>query len=75
MTAEFLKHYPDSPLIHEMLAEAHDEVNEPEGAEAELNAAIAGSPHAQQLHFLLGYFYWRWTRFEEAVAPLEEEPA
>ena len=40
---------------------------------SDLKAAVAGSPNAPQLHFLLGYFYWRWTRFEEAIAPLQEE--
>jgi PAS domain S-box-containing protein len=30
--AQFLKQYPDSPLVHEMLGEAHDEVRQPEGA-------------------------------------------
>ena len=53
---QFLKAYPDSPLLHEMLGEAHDQVNEPSGAEEEFKAAIAGSPQAPQIAFPAGIF-------------------
>src|SRR5207253_2498713 len=62
-----------SPLVHELLGEAHDASEQPRQAEAEFKQAIAASPTAPGLHFLLGYLYWRWKRYPEAVGPLKEE--
>ena len=42
-------------------------------AEAEFKQAIAKSPNAPQLHYALGYLYWRWKRYEDAIGPLQEE--
>src|SRR5579884_3695194 len=71
--AELLKSSPDSFFVYEMLGEAHDAAGQPREAEIEFKQAIAASPHAPQLHFLLGYLYWRWKHYEQAVAPLKDE--
>ncbi len=56
-----------------MLGEAYDVATQPRQAREEFKQAIAATPRAPQLHFLLGYRYWRLKRYAEAVVPFEEE--
>lgn len=70
---QLLETHPNSSLVYEMLGEAQDASNRPEKAEHDFKKAIAAAPQAPELHFLLGYLYWRWKRYKEAIAPLREE--
>lgn len=71
--ADLLKNSPDSPLVYEILGEARDAEGQSQQAEQEFKQAIAAAPRAPELHFLLGYLYWRWKRYQEALAPLKTE--
>lgn len=65
--------HPHSSFVYELLGEASDAASKPKQAEHDFNEAIARAPRAPELHFLLGYLYWRWKRYQEAIGPFTEE--
>jgi tetratricopeptide (TPR) repeat protein len=61
-----LREQPDSAATHMLMGEALDGLGRETDAIAELQAAAAASPTQPELHFGLGYLYWKERRYEEA---------
>jgi Flp pilus assembly protein TadD len=58
-----------------LLGEVLDAANQPEQATAEFEAAVKASPGEPEVHFGLGYLYWKHKRYEEAGREFRQELA
>jgi len=63
---------PDSFLIHLLNAQTLEKQGKPELAAQEYRAAIARRPKAINIRVLLGGLYYKWQRYQEALAALQE---
>jgi len=51
-----------------LLGEVLDAANQTEQATAEFEAAVKASSSEPEVHFGLGYLYWKQKRYEDALA-------
>jgi len=58
-----------------LLGEVLDAANQEQQATAEFEAAVKASPREPEVHFGLGYMYWKQKRYEEAGREFEAELA
>ena len=66
---------PDSVASHVLTAEALDGLGRTSDAIAEFWAAAKVAPREHNVHFGVGYLYWKQHKYEEAKSALEEELA
>jgi len=66
---------PDSVASHVLTAEALDGLGRTSDAIAEFWAAAKDAPREHNVHFGVGYLYWKQHKYEEAKSALEEELA
>jgi Flp pilus assembly protein TadD len=58
-----------------LLGEVLDAANQPEQATAEFEAAVKAAPREPEVHFGLGYLYWKQKRYDEARREFQAELA
>jgi len=66
---------PDSAASHVLTAEALDGLGRTTEAIAEFQAAAKVAPREPNVHFGIGYLYWKQHKYDEAKRALEEELA
>jgi tetratricopeptide (TPR) repeat protein len=66
---------PDSVASHVLTAEALDGLGRTADAIAEFQAAAKVAPREANVHFGIGYLYWKQHKYAEAKSALEEELA
>jgi tetratricopeptide (TPR) repeat protein len=64
---------PSSVAAHILTGEALDGLHRTEEAIQEFQAAAKAAPTDPNIHFGIGYLYWRLRRYDEAKASLQEE--
>jgi tetratricopeptide (TPR) repeat protein len=67
--------FPDSSLLHELIAEVSDQDYMSADAEKEISLAISSSPDAPGLHAKLGFLLWKNHQLPEAQKLFEQELA
>jgi len=67
--------FPDSSLLHELIAEVSDQDYMSADAEKEISLAISNSPDAPGLHAKLGFLLWKNHQLQEAQRLFEQELA
>lgn len=70
-----LQREPDSAASHILTGEALDGLGRTEEAITEFQAAAKAAPREPNVHFGIGYLYWKKHKYSEAKAALEEELA
>lgn len=63
---KLLERDPDSAAVHMLMGEALDSQNHPEDAIKEFELAAKNAPQQPDVHFGLGYLYWKEKRYDEA---------
>jgi tetratricopeptide (TPR) repeat protein len=58
-----------------LLGEVLDAANQEDQATAEFEAAVKASPREPEVHFGLGYLYWKRKRYEDACREFQAELA
>jgi tetratricopeptide (TPR) repeat protein len=66
---------PNSAASHVLTAEALDGLGRTSEAIAEFQAAAKMAPREPNVHFGIGYLYWKQHKYDEAKSALEEELA
>ena len=64
---------PDSAAVHMLSGEALDGLGRTVEAVVEFEAAVKMAPQEPNVHFGLGYLYWKQHKYDEAKAALEVE--
>jgi tetratricopeptide (TPR) repeat protein len=70
---QILHRNPDSAPAHMLSGEALDGLERTQEAIAEFEAAAKVSPREPNVHFGLGYLYWKSHRYDEAKREFESE--
>ena len=72
-SARFCEQNPDSPAAHVLIGEALDGLGKTPEAIAEFQAAAKISPRKPNVHFGLGYLYWKSQQYDDAQREFETE--
>jgi tetratricopeptide (TPR) repeat protein len=72
---QILQKDPDSVAAHVLLGEALDGLDKTSDAVVELQAAAKVAPREPEVHFGLGFLYWKLQRYDEAQRAFEDELA
>jgi tetratricopeptide (TPR) repeat protein len=70
---QILEQNPESPAAHVLTGEALDGLGKTPDAIAEFQAAAKVSPREPNVHFGLGYLYWKSHQYDEAKREFENE--
>ena len=70
-----LQQHPDSAPTHILMGEAYDGLGKTPDAISEFQAAEKISPNEPNLHFGLGYLYWKSQQYDQARQQFERELA
>ena len=70
---QILEQDPDSAAVHMLSGEALDGLGRTVEAISEFEAAAKAAPREPNVHFGLGYLYWKQHKYDEAKAALEAE--
>jgi tetratricopeptide (TPR) repeat protein len=70
---QILEHDPDSAAAHMLSGEALDGLGRTVEAIPEFEAAAKTAPREPNVHFGLGYLYWKQHRYDEAQSAFETE--
>ena len=70
---KLLNHDPNSVAVHMLLGEALDASYRTDDAISEFEAAVKVAPTQPDVHFGLGYLYWKQKRYGEAEREFREE--
>ena len=70
---QILEQDPDSAAVHMLSGEALDGLGRTVEAIPEFEAAAKAAPREPNVHFGLGYLYWKQHKYDEAKAALEAE--
>jgi len=73
MFRRLLEQDPNSAPVHMLLGEALDADDRESEATAEFEAAVAAGPQLPDVHFSLGYLYWKQRVFEKAEKEFRAE--
>lgn len=65
--------FPDGPWMHMLMASAYESQAQPEKAMDEYKAALSRDPAMANVHFAIGYLYWRAGELTEASTWLKDE--
>lgn len=68
-----LRRTPDSAAAHMLLGEALDGLGKTPEAVQEFQRAVEADPQAPDLHFGLGYLFWKMRDYDHAAPALEAE--
>jgi tetratricopeptide (TPR) repeat protein len=72
---QILLEKPDSAAVHVLYGEALDGLDRTPEAIAEFQAAVKAAPQLPDVHFGLGYLYWKMLQFNKAKEEFERELA
>jgi Tfp pilus assembly protein PilF len=75
MFRALLERDPDSAPVHMLLGEALDAGNREKEATDEFEAAAKSDPRQPEVHFGLGYLYWKQKRYQDAERQFRAEIA
>jgi tetratricopeptide (TPR) repeat protein len=70
---QILERNPDAPAAHVLTGEALDGLGKTSDAIAEFQAAAKVAPREANIHFGLGYLYWKSHQYDEAKREFENE--
>jgi tetratricopeptide (TPR) repeat protein len=70
---QILQKNPDSSAAHVLTGQALDGLGKTAEAIAEFQAAIKAAPREVNLHFGLGYLYWKSHQYDDAKREFEDE--
>ncbi len=72
---QLLQRDPDSAAVHMLLGEALDADDKTDQAATEFEAASKAAPSQPDVHFGLGFLYWKLRRYNEAEREFRQELA